>query len=1053
MGLTRVSIVRPLFITMVMLGLVVIGLVSYTRLGVDLLPAINFPVVSVVVPYPGAGPESVEQLVVKPVEDVLAGEGNLDFMVSQSTEGMGVVTLVYKETADVDAAAINVERKVNSIRASLPSDVQAPSVIRADVNAQPVMNLSVYGDRPPVELYKIADERIVPRLSTVGGVASATLSGGQQSEVVVNVDLDKLRAYGLSILQFNQALQAENQNVPAGTITERGRDYNIRLNSLFVSPEQVRGTVVATTPSGPVYVRDLAQVSLGYKRVTRVQRTGGKEAIGVLITKQSDSNTLQVSEGVRKVLRQLEKELPPDVRIEVVSDQALFTRESLNDVRRNLAEAVVLTGLVLLVFLHTFRSTFIVLLAIPTSLISTFVMMFALGFTLNMMSLMALALTVGILVDDSIVVLENIFRHLELGENRFVAALKGRSEIGLAAITITLVDVVVYAPIAFMSGIVGQYFRQFGLVIASATLFSLLVSFTLTPMLASRWLALPDPRSRNPLAAFGRVWERGWDRLVALYTRMLRRSLRWRWVTVAIGVASLAAGLGVVSAGLVGVEFMPQTDQSQLVATLEMPPGTTLEVTNGAARQVEGRLMGWPEVRTLFTTVGTSGGGGGNQPRFARIVVELAKPDQRRASQQELALRARDVGQGIPGLRLRVSQPSFAGPSGSPVQIFVRGDDSATVRDLARKVEEIVRATPGTADVANSAAEGAPEMQVQIDRQRAADLGLTAAQVAQALRTGLAGTVVTQWQPSGQKSIDVRVVANEAGRASVDQLRDVPLVTSRGTQVRLGQVAEIARSTGPSQIDRRDRQRVVTITSELAGRPLGDVANDVRRGLRGLAVPAGYSVDFGGQTQAQNETFTQIAEALLLSFLLMYMLMVALYESLLSPFIVMLSLPLAVVGAIVALWLSGNTLNMMSMIGMIMLTGLVGKNAILLVDYTNTLRRRGLERHAALMEAGPTRLRPILVTTASMVVAMAPVAARIGEGSELRAPMAVVVIGGLISSTLLTLVLIPAVYTILDDARGLFGRVFGLRRTGPSVPVEELLARALREDEAELIRR
>src|SRR5919204_4719693 len=496
MGLTRVSIVRPLFITMVMLGLVVIGLVSYTRLGVDLLPAINFPVVSVVVPYPGAGPESVEQLVVKPVEDVLAGEGNLDFMVSQSTEGMGVVTLVYKETADVDAAAINVERKVNSIRASLPSDVQAPSVIRADVNAQPVMNLSVYGDRPPAELYKIADERIVPRLSTVGGVASATLSGGQQSEVVVNVDLDKLRAYGLPILQFNQALQAENQNVPAGTITERGRDYNIRLNSLFVSPEQVRGTVVATTPSGPVYVRDLAQVSLGYKRVTRVQRTGGKEAIGVLITKQSDSNTLQVSEGVRKVLRQLEKELPPDVRIEVVSDQALFTRESLNDVRRNLAEAVVLTGLVLLVFLHTFRSTFIVLLAIPTSLISTFVMMFALGFTLNMMSLMALALTVGILVDDSIVVLENIFRHLELGENRYVAALKGRSEIGLAAITITLVDVVVYAPIAFMSGIVGQYFKQFGLVIAAATLFSLFVSFTLTPMLASRWLSLPNPRSR-----------------------------------------------------------------------------------------------------------------------------------------------------------------------------------------------------------------------------------------------------------------------------------------------------------------------------------------------------------------------------------------------------------------------------------------------------------------------------------------------------------------------------------------------------------------------------
>jgi HAE1 family hydrophobic/amphiphilic exporter-1 len=1055
MGLTRVSIVRPLFITMVMLGLVVIGLVSYTRLGVDLLPAINFPVVSVVVPYPGAGPESVEQLVVKPIEDVLAGEGNLDFVISQSTEGMGVVTLVYKETANVDAAAINVERKVNSIRAALPSDVQPPSVIRADVNAQPVMNLSVYGDRSSPELYKIADERIVPRLSTVGGVASASLSGGQQSEVVVKVDFDKLRAYGLSILQFNQVLAAENQNVPAGTITERGRDYSIRLNSLFASPEKIRDTVVATTPSGPVYVRDVAEVSLGLKRVTRVQRTGGKDAIGILITKQSDSNTLQVSEGVRKAIAQLEKQLPPDVKIEVVSDQALFTRESLNDVRRNLVEAVILTGLVLLVFLHTFRSTFIVLLAIPTSLISTFIMMYALGFTLNMMSLMGLALTVGILVDDSIVVLENIFRHLELGEHRFVAALKGRSEIGLAAITITLVDIVVYAPIAFMSGIVGQYFRQFGLVIASATLFSLLVSFTLTPMLASRWLALPNPLSRNPLAVFGRWWERGWDRLVAVYGRVLGWSVRWRWMTVAIGVVSLGVGIGIVSAGFVGVEFMPQTDQSQLVATLEMPAGTTLEVTNGVARQVEERFMQWPEVRTLFTTIGTSGGGGGggNQPRFARVVVELVKPHERRRPQRELALKARGVGQGIPGLRLRVSQPSLAGPSGSPVQIFVRGEESATVRDLARRVEEVVRGTPGTADVANSAAEGAPEMQVAIDRQRAADLGLTAAQVAQALRTGIAGTVVTQWQPSGQKGVDVRVVANEADRASVDQLRDVPLVTSRGAQVRLGQVAEITRSTGPSQIDRRDRQRVVTITSELAGRPLGDVAGDIRRELQTVAAPPGYTVDFGGQTQAQNESFGQIGEALLLSFLLMYMLMVALYESLLSPFIVMLSLPLAVVGAIGALWLTGNTLNMMSMIGMIMLTGLVGKNAILLVDFTNTLRRRGLERNAALMEAGPTRLRPILMTTASMVVAMAPVAARIGEGSELRAPMAVVVIGGLISSTLLTLVLIPAVYTIVDDAQGLFGRVFGFRRTGPSVPVEELLDRALREEERELVGR
>jgi HAE1 family hydrophobic/amphiphilic exporter-1 len=1053
MGLTRVSILRPLFISMVMLALVVVGLVSYTRLGVDLLPAINFPVVSVVVRYQGASPESIEQLVVKPIEDALSGESNLDYMVSSASEGTGIVTLFYKESANVDAAAISVERKVNSIRGALPNDIDQPTVSRADINAQPVMNLSVSGQRAPESLFKVADERIVPKLSSVFGVAAAAISGGRQQEVVVKVDLDKLRAYGLSITQFNQALQAENQNSPSGSITERGRDYNIRLNSLYGSPEKIEGTIVAMAAGGPVYVRDVASVSMDIKKVTRLQRTGGRDAVGILITKQSDANTLQVSDGVRKALAQLESQLPADVKIDVVSDQAIFTRSSLDDVRYNLIEAIVLTGLVLLVFLHTFRSTFIVLLAIPTSLISTFIVMLAFGFTLNMMSLMALALTVGILVDDSIVVLENIFRHVELGGDRLTAALSGRSEIGLAAITITLVDVVVYAPIAFMSGVVGQYFRQFGLVIASATLFSLFVSFTLTPMLASRWLALPDPNSRSPLAWFGRWWERGWERLVSVYAAALRYALRLRWLTVALGVASLVVGFGLIALRLVGFEFMPQTDQSQIVATLEMPPGTTLELTSAAARTVEDRLLAWPETKTVFSTIGTSGGGGfigSSQSRFARLSAELVKPNQRQRSQSQLAEAARGLAAGIPNARLRVSQASFAGPGGPPVAIIVSGDDDAGVARLVGQVQEIVRRTPGTADVANSAAEGAPEMTVQVDRDRLADLGLTAAQVGQALRTGIQGTVATQYQPLGQKSIDVRVISSEAGRASVDQLREIPLVTAKGTQVRLGQVAEIRLTTGPSQIDRRDRQRQVTVTAELVGRPLGEVTRDVEAELARIQLPAGLKVTFGGQAQAQNESFGQIGQALLLSVLLMYMLMVALYESLLSPFIIMLSLPLAIVGAIVGLWLTGNTLNMMSMIGMIMLMGLVGKNAILLVDYTNTLRREGMERDAALLQAGPTRLRPILMTTTAMVVAMAPIAAKLGEGSEFRAPMAVVVIGGLISSTLLTLVFIPAVYTIFDDLQGLFGRIFGIRRRGQAQPA---LARLLDESRPDLVRR
>jgi HAE1 family hydrophobic/amphiphilic exporter-1 len=553
----------------------------------------------------------------------------------------------------------------------------------------PVMNLSVSGRRSVDELYKLADEKIAPRLTTVSGVASAGISGGRQQEVVVDVDVDRLRAYGLSILQLNQLLQAENLSAPAGTITERGRDNSVRVNALYTTPEKIRDTVIASTAAGPVRVGDVARVSRGYQRIERIQRTNGREAVGILLTKQSGANTLQVADGVRRTLDKLRPELPSDVQIEVVSDQSIFTRSSLDSVQLNLVEAVLLTGIVLLLFLHTWRSTFIVLIAIPTSLISTFTPMYALGFTLNMMSLMALALTVGILVDDSIVVLENIFRHLEIGESRFNAALKGRSEIGMAAIAITLCDVVVYAPIAFVGEIVGQYFRQFGLVVATATLLSLFISFTLTPMLASLWLRLPDPTSRSPLARFGD------------YGRLLRLALRHRLWTVGLGLASLAAGVALIAAHAVGAEFMPRTDESQLIATLEMPAGTTLGVTNEAARTVEERLRGWPETKAVFSTIGVGGNDllTSSRARSARITVELVKPNQRTRSQAQLADAARSRADDIPNAKLRVSQASFVGEGGPPLSILVSGDDDARLAEIVHRVEAIARAVPGTADV------------------------------------------------------------------------------------------------------------------------------------------------------------------------------------------------------------------------------------------------------------------------------------------------------------------------------------------------------------------
>jgi hydrophobic/amphiphilic exporter-1 (mainly G- bacteria), HAE1 family len=1032
MGLTRIAIYRPLFITMLFSAIVVIGLVSYTRLGVDLLPAINFPVVSVVTGYPGAGPESVESLVTRPIEDALAGLGNVDFIVSSSSEGSSVVTLVFTEQANVDSVAIDVERKVNAIRASLPSDILPPSIVRADINADPIMNLAVSGERPSDQVFRIVDERIAPRLGTVDGVASVSIIGGRQREIAVEVDQAKLRAHGLSILQINQALAAENLNFPTGSLEESGREITVRLNALAPSPESLGNIVVARGVPGTIRLRDVAEVQDTFKKVTRIQRVDGRDSVGLLITKQAQANTLAVSAGIRSAIDRMQSDLPVDIRVDVVTDQAIFTRASLDDVQRNLVEAIVLTGIVLLFFLHTFRSTIIVLLAIPTSLIATFIMMWLFGFTLNMMSLMAMALTVGILVDDSIVVLENIFRHLELGETPYTAALKGRSEIGLAAITITLVDVVVYVPVAFMSGIVGQYFRQFGLVIAAATLFSLLVSFTLTPMLASRWLKASEPENTSVLRRLGRWWDRRYERLALVYGRALGWGLRRRWTVVASGILSLGIGVGLVLTGIVSTEFLPEADQGEFTLVIEMPPGSSLETTNQAVRIVEERLATWPEVESSFTSIGVGGGSAG-QARAARIIVRLVDKHDRSKSAETLAGEARSLNDGIPGLRMRAQLPSLAGPGGQQIAVLLRGDDPARLRDLSFQVEEIMRQTIGTVDVVNSAAEGQPEIEMVIDRARAADLGLTAQQIGAAVRTNLAGQIVTQYRPGGSKGVDVRVIAGNDDRAEIARLEQIPLLTNQGAVVRLGQIVEFNQTAGPPQINRRDRQRQITVSASPSGRALGDVTSDIQEALSNLTIPEGYQVSFGGASQAQQETFSQLYMALGLSFLLMYMLMVALYESFVYPFIIMLSLPLAIVGAIGGLAVAGMTLNMMSMIGMIMLMGLVGKNAILLVDYTNTLRREGRDRNAALLEAGPIRLRPILMTTTTMVAAMLPVALGVGEGAESRAPMATVVVGGLLTSTLLTLMLIPAVYTIMDDFQNLMQRFF---RRQPRKPLE-----------------
>jgi len=1018
MGLTRFAITRPLAILMFLTGLVIMGLVARSLLKVDRMPAMRAPFVGVNVSYPGASPVDVESLVLTQIEDGIAGLSGVSGISASASEGRGNVGLQLVEDADADKVAIDVERRMAQIRPRLPAEVTT-SVNMADPSARPVMNIALVGSRSQSQLFDIASSEVQARVQSILGVADVNVSGGLQSEVQVRLDYAKMEAYGVSVQQVQTALTRENVSSPAGSMVEGKQSVNIRSIGQFQTLSDLSDLVIATGSSGTVRLRDVATITQGYKPITRYQRFNGQDAVGLSIAKQSDANSLQVADDLRAGLARIEETLPAGVRLIVTNDDSRYTRAALDAVQRDLALAVLLTGLVLLLFLHTWRNTLIVVLAIPTSLVSTFLVMYALGFTLDTISLMALALMIGILVDDSIVVLENIYRHLHLGEPPMLAALKGRSEIGQAAIAITMTDVVVYLPVAFMQGNIGRLYREYGITIAAATLFSLLVSFTLTPMLASRWLKARDGSGRRNLASgFTDAWEAGYERVRRVYRRTLGWAVRHRPVVLLVGAAALAAALALVQFRVIGMEYQPQEDDNQFSVNLQLPTGTSLAQSDQAVRQIEAALQAMPEVEGLFTTVGGGGMGGGNS---GNISVQLVDRSRRQRTVFEIMNDARRLGTLIPDGNLQVSGGGGFGGFGG-VQIRIQGDDLDTLTALAGQVEQVARQTPGVVGVRTAATSGLPEIRAVLDRKRMAELGLTATQVSSTLRAAISGSVATELRPEGRDQIDVTLVGNNPDKLDLNALAAIPIASSSGNVVRLGQVATLQRASSPAVINRQDRQRVVSISGGVADRPLGDVARDLRENVKSIPVPEGYRITVGGSVQQLDAAFAALTSALSLSVVLIYMLLVALYESWLDPLAIMFALPVALVGAFGGLLVTGNTFNVFSMIGMIMLLGLVAKNAILLVDFTKQLRARGMSRTEALLEAGPIRLRPILMTTATIVAAMTPLALKLEAGAESRAPMAVVVIGGVISSTLLTLVLVPVVYTYLDDLRSLLQR-------------------------------
>ncbi len=1023
MKLTEIAIKRPAFMTMIFSLLAVLGIFSWSNMGVDLLPRMDWPMVFVTTVYPGAGPKEVETQVSKPMEEALSSLNGLKSVRTFSSENVSFTMIEFNMSTEVNVALNDVERKVNEIRMQLPDDIKEPQVTKADINALPILRISVTSDMHPQAFYQMIKDKVKPMLEQVEGVATINIVGGNQREIRIEVDNDKLKSYNLSIGAVSQVLAAENLDFPTGQVDESEKNYIVRVAGKFDDLEQVRNMIIASTPFGTIRLRDVANVVDTYKEDYTISRLNGNTSIGLIISKASDANSVKTADMVTEKLKSIEKELAQyKVKFDIAQDVTEFTEESVHDVWRDLILAILMVAAVLFLFLHNIRNSLIILLSIPTSLISAFIMMNLFGFTINIITLMALALVIGILVDDSIVVLENIHRHMERGEDKVTAAIKGRAEIGMAAIAITLVDVVVFLPIAMVTGIVGKIFREFGITIVVSTLFSLFVSFTLTPMLASRWSKVLHFTKKTLLSSFINWFERNFKKLELAYRNVLDWALGHRKTIIFVSTALMLVSLSYLGLGLIGTEFMPQIDKGEFAINLEMPLGTNIEKTKDAVLKVEDIIKNTPEVVKYYTSAGMQENTFGSLDKsyFGQVQVKLKPKGERRPTQEvitDLLARVKEV----PGIKAQAQLIGiFGGADEAPIYIEVKGSNLDSLIVASEMVQAVVEKTKGTRDIKSSWEEGQPEVKVIIDRTKCANNGLTLGEVAMTLRTALEGDISTKYK-EGDVEFDMRVILSRDNRNDPDDVGNVIIQNRMGGQIKLSEVADVYYGKGPSQILRKDRSRVINITSNLDDtKPMGEVIDAIKTEVAKLDMPGDSEVFYAGNAEDMANMFIDMLMAIAFAVLFVYMIMVSLFESYIHPFTIMFSLPMALVGALTGLMLADQNLNMFSMIGILMSMGLVTKNAILLVDYTNTLRKEGMSVKEALLTAGPVRLRPIVMTTATMIFGMLPLALAMGSGGEMRQGLAIVVIGALLSSTLLTLVLVPVIYTIMDGIRAWF---------------------------------
>jgi len=1035
MWLTRTAVTKPLAIVAIVLAVVAAGVASFFALPINLFPQFNVPIVVVSTVWAGASPNEVELQITRPIEDAVSGLQNIDNVTSTSGEGVSSVVITFTDRANQDLIDTQVQRQLATVQGQLPTDPNqaiTPITSKVDPNALPIMQIALISDTlSNTDLFSLANDTLSPQLQQVTGVSQVSIVGGQEQEVQVLLDPNKLAGYGVSLTALQTALAAGNTAVPAGSLTQDPNTYNLRVSNLAVQPQDLGRITIGGTADAPVRVSDVATIQLTGVQQSQITRVNGHNGVLFRLSAQTGANTTDVSDGVNKLIPQLQANLPPGAQIISVQDNSVFIRSSVNGVLEELVSAIILTSIVLLLFLHSPRVSLIVLVSIPTTLLATFSIMRVLDFSLNFISTLALILTIGILVDDSIVILENTLRRLGMGDSPRNAAINGRAEIGLAALTITLVDVVIFAPTGLVSGQVGAFFKEFGFTIAAATLCSLIISFTLTPMLASRLLQ-PEKENvgKDPWSRFSRWWDRGFANLEDTYHRLLRWCFRHRWAPIVAAFVLLVGGIALVPLGAVPVEFFPNIDQGTISVNTTVAPGTSLAAHDAIMHQIEDQLAQIPEIQTYSASIGASAtfGVGAASITQGTVAIDIGSRQSRARSVFAVADDIRSRIQGIPNATIQV-QVNGGNGAGQAEQVRISGPDVTVLTALANQLESQMKQVPGLTGVTNSASAALPELQITVDPARASALGITTATVGSAVRTSYSGTIATKWRRSDGKQINVRVLLADASRSAVSALGQVPVQTASSGVVPLNQIATIAQVPTPAQIDRRDRQRVVTVGGDLAtGYVQSQVDPIVQRLANQVALPAGYTVAFGGNAQEQSQAFGDLFSALGISVLLAYLLMAILYNSLLEPLIILVGLPVAFGGALISSALFRYTFNLFSLIGVILLVGLAIKNGILLIDRTNHNRERGMGRFEAVLEAGPARLRAILMTSATIVVALLPSAFQLGEGSEIRAPLAATVVGGVISSTLLTLLLVPTLYTLVDGMRS---RIFRGSRESP----------------------